>query len=718
MSPLRTTTLLSLSLSFTLSLSACSRASLQPVPAPPPPPSDHLVDIQGRVCGEPPSEEAFPVKVLFLVDQSASLQCTDSENRRVRVLSELVNRLAPQPNVSLAFVGFANWSREQPFTQNPADMAPFLDPAQGLGPATDYQGALSTALRMLEADMIESGAALRARSKYLVTFISDGAPEPRCRLGCEDDRANCGDGVDNDGDGLTDGEDEDCEGVDDISKRPDTLYGVCNTDLEIPEGLYVDMEGRCPAYNSEEQLRVKVADLVALERLYGVGDVTLNTVLLSSPQEVIEGVCPGASASFGYNTEEARSLLGAMASAGGGSFRDVNLAEGDDTFLDFDYGSLRSSYYMREFYVSHPSFISRPDAERGGAVDSDEDGLSDDEERALGTSPFHADSDPSEGGSISGDGYSDLFEARFALSGFNPLDPTAPATRCETRGDRDGDGLSDCEEEALGTNPLEPDSDNDLLLDGDELRAGLDPLRDDGALDADLDGVTNRDELKQGRSPTTPEPRLSAVGVRYEVDEVGEALVLNEETGVSEPRRCYDFSAREVPLSITEHREQRGRNRVYFTALSRPLSSAEAPAKGRRACVELSMPSLSRKSAEEVDLTPEGWQALRDTLYLLVDDLSDCEGVEYIERARVEEMINACLPDTLDINGYRFTQLDLAERLYKLFDRRMYLNLPLNPANLFVPLPLFNPEEHCFNPREAEDMIELLFELVEVCGGC
>ena len=151
---------------------------------------------------EPPEEEAFPIKILFVIDQSTSLQCTDSQNRRVRVLNQLVNRLAPQPNIYLGFIGFANWSREQKFTQNPAEMAAYLDPAQGLGPATDYQGALATSLRMLESDMVESGAAVRARTRYIVTFISDGAPEPRCRLGCEDDQRSCGDGVDNDGDGL------------------------------------------------------------------------------------------------------------------------------------------------------------------------------------------------------------------------------------------------------------------------------------------------------------------------------------------------------------------------------------------------------------------------------------------------------------------------------------------------------------------------------------
>ena len=43
--------------------------------------------------------------------------------------------------------------------------------------------------------------------------------------------------------------------------------------------------------------------------VYGVGDLVFNTILLSSPQEVIESVCGPAAETFGYNTDEARTLL-------------------------------------------------------------------------------------------------------------------------------------------------------------------------------------------------------------------------------------------------------------------------------------------------------------------------------------------------------------------------------------------------------------------------
>jgi Bacterial TSP3 repeat len=66
--------------------------------------------------------------------------------------------------------------------------------------------------------------------------------------------------------------------------------------------------------------------------------------------------------------------------------------------------------------------------------------------------------------------------------------------------DSDGDGLSDAEEQSLGTNPNDPDSDDDGLQDGDEVERGtapLDPDSDDG-------GTTDGDEVGAGTDPLDP----------------------------------------------------------------------------------------------------------------------------------------------------------------------------------------------------------------------
>ena len=73
--------------------------------------------------------------------------------------------------------------------------------------------------------------------------------------------------------------------------------------------------------------------------------------------------------------------------------------------------------------------------------DSDNDGVSDDEELENGTDP--------------------------------------------NNGDSDGDGLTDGDEIENGTDPSNPDSDGDGINDGDEIENGMDPNNDD----SDSDGI-------------------------------------------------------------------------------------------------------------------------------------------------------------------------------------------------------------------------------------
>lgn len=87
-------------------------------------------------------------------------------------------------------------------------------------------------------------------------------------------------------------------------------------------------------------------------------------------------------------------------------------------------------------------------------TDADDDGLSDEEEVAIGTNTSDSDSD--DDGLADGDEVSD---------GTDPLDA-----------DTDRDGLADGEEGAAGTDPLRADTDGDGFADGLEAGAGTDPL--------------------------------------------------------------------------------------------------------------------------------------------------------------------------------------------------------------------------------------------------
>lgn len=109
------------------------------------------------------------------------------------------------------------------------------------------------------------------------------------------------------------------------------------------------------------------------------------------------------------------------------------------------------------------------------ASDEDGDGLSLQEEEAIGTDPSKADSDA--------DGLTDYEELQ---RGTDPL-----------AADSDGDDLNDGDEIERGTDPANADSDADGLEDGDEAQRGTDPL----AADSDGDGLDDGDEAARGTDP-------------------------------------------------------------------------------------------------------------------------------------------------------------------------------------------------------------------------
>lgn len=118
-----------------------------------------------------------------------------------------------------------------------------------------------------------------------------------------------------------------------------------------------------------------------------------------------------------------------------------------------------------------------------GSDDSDNDGLTNDEEEKLGLDPDNPDSD--------GDGLKDGEEVN--------IYKTDPKKR-----DTDGDGFSDGDEVSIyKTSPLNADTDGDGLSDSDEiLKYNTDPTR----ADMDGDGLSDGDEiLKYKTDPHNPD---------------------------------------------------------------------------------------------------------------------------------------------------------------------------------------------------------------------
>ncbi|MDD5434604.1 MAG: hypothetical protein PH343_04170 [Nitrospira sp.] len=150
------------------------------------------------------------------------------------------------------------------------------------------------------------------------------------------------------------------------------------------------------------------------------------------------------------------------------------------------------------------------------SVDSDGDGLSDDQELQLGTNPNNPDTD--------GDGMPDGYEVSHGL---NPL------SSADASLDNDHDGLSNLAEYTAGTDPNNRDSDGDRIPDGYEASHGLNPLDPaDAALDSDQDGTSNLAEYHAGTDPNSHD---------NSVDGNGDGIPDNEEEVDSEhPTQIVD----------------------------------------------------------------------------------------------------------------------------------------------------------------------------------
>ena len=134
-------------------------------------------------------------------------------------------------------------------------------------------------------------------------------------------------------------------------------------------------------------------------------------------------------------------------------------------------------------------------------VDDDNDGLIDTQESTLGTDPLTPDSD--------GDGVIDSLDA-FPLDPSEWVDSDGDGMGNVSDLDDDNDGLSDVDEELIGSDPLNADTDGDGFLDGSDnfvldssewLDTDSDGLGNNVDSDDDNDGLSDNVEQVNGSDP-------------------------------------------------------------------------------------------------------------------------------------------------------------------------------------------------------------------------
>lgn len=271
----------------------------------------------------------------------------------------------------------------------------------------------------------------------------------------------------------------------------------------------VDSSGACSTECVLTDATQKIRDLA---RKYGAGDVTVQPIYVHDAPD-----------------PTARAQSEAIALAGGTKPLEANPQSIDGALESLNYASLQRPMALKTLLA-----FNRNAAVRHGqvVVDSDGDGLTDDEEKALGTDPTNYDTD--------GDGLGDGVEIK---AGLDPLTRTTVGG-CDAFRDFDKDGLTDCEERVLGTDFCTGDTDDDGLADSVELMMGTNPLQHEQARDDDHDGFTNLDEVRAHTDPLSSDLAFHA--------DHAYGYTVKPAQPTPDGRLCYDFQVTNIQLVHTQ----------------------------------------------------------------------------------------------------------------------------------------------------------------------
>ncbi len=463
-------------------VSSCSDATLYDPNAVPS--QANKVAFTGRVCTDNPAERSFPLRVVFVVDNSPNLPVTTAEGiaalqlQRVNAIRDAVQILRA-PDTEFALVRYGGDSLVGPaggFTANTAEIIEAAGaltvplPCSADGCRRTGQ-ALQLAASLITGDLLSTAKGPRSRTKYVVVNIQHGPAH---------DRGLCPRAV---------GTSAPIWPICTASPDPD-----CQQDEVL--GSRVEDLRRFVLENGAADMQVHAIDLAQLDEDPGCRSLAQSEMELMAFR----------------GTGEYRQVCGRDA---GGLLTPTNCSANNLTLLNVDINSARNVFLQKSFIVTNLSAIA---TERGAIADSDLDGFADDEEARYGTNPLKRDTD--------GDGIGDKVEVLLSTVGLDPLvqnDPQPclpiPVSQRVTL-DTDGDGLKDCEEALLRLDPTLFDSDADGAPDLVEFLSGTNFLADDGLTDSDFDGAPNTSEMRAHTDPRSGDAKArSELGYLYrEVD--------------------------------------------------------------------------------------------------------------------------------------------------------------------------------------------------------
>lgn len=515
-------TLLTIALTIlALLMPACSSyelyraGTLEHVAGDPPPPLPHVeaplrYSVGDVFCTTPSKEVVIPFKLLIAVDFSGSMDDSDPANLRTDAIEALVNSYASEPDVYFAFVGFHGATVEtslgKSFENDHDHLAAIITEirAWATDQNTNYQATLEWAYDAIRLDI--NSKTHVAGTKYGIIFITDGRPNTP-------------------------------EGTGDA--------GVFANRPKIRE--------RITGCNDYFKGDVPLGDRIEFLNTYFLNVTGPDPLASDLLRDMAEGTSKDACGDDNWGHGEFHEVADAA-----DLNLNVNLPTMRKVFVN-DHSMVFFNYHLRSFYLGGTMVM---------APDTDGDGLPDEMESSDPdpTNPYDSgmyewDTD--------GDGISDLVEYVLGdQSNMPTAEPPAPTPPIRAENmekglymndgqvlpslqDTDGDGLTNAEEDRLGTDANKIDSDGDGLSDLVEIRNFMNPVNPlDAALDSDGDGYDAKTEIVQGMDPHHTESPTFRKDYAIEMT-WGREYVKGEGESL---RTCYDFSIENISFEPLKSR--------------------------------------------------------------------------------------------------------------------------------------------------------------------
>lgn len=418
---------------------SCTEAKLEPIP-PPPVFRDDKIEIQGNLCTQPPETLVFPLRVLFVIDSSISMDVSDPPDPvsgttgRERAVRETWTGLLDQgaEGVRVGILRFSAQARSRTTedfdgdnvvdSYYTADTAKLDIATQSLAVTdrtTNYINALGEAYFEMRTELLAAEKESLPLSKYVVIFLSDGTPD-----------VDTGGGRDNSFDQIADSVEamrklaEDFRVGDFAFHTAFIASGRESLDKNAQELLSRMAEigrGNFRSFPNGEELNFLFVDFTVLRRIFALktlSAININTIV--DPRQMPPKPLPVVAPEMGMMMTPDMSSMD-MSMAPTDMSLDMSVAPDPRpnplAFVDLD----------RSEYVD----CGEP------MVDTDGDGLADLLEIRIGTNPWLQDTDD--------DGLKDYIEWELSDDGLNPLDPAD--SQCYIPSpcvDEDNDGFCDC----------------------------------------------------------------------------------------------------------------------------------------------------------------------------------------------------------------------------------------------------------------------------------